>query len=182
MNLKMTFKITLCACLVALSGLRNECQAQTDVYKAYSLFIYNFAKYSEWPVNSDQFTIGVLGSSKIVNTLEAVTQNRKIAGKSIVVKQLKITDDLNSSQILFIPQLKSSSLAKVLEQTGNKPVMVVTEKKGLYEEGACISFMVDSSQKLKFEINYSVLSSKNLKMANSLKSLAVNKEGLSKLN
>lgn len=59
-----------------------------------------------------------------------------------------------------------------METTTGKPIMVVAEKKGLYEKGACISFYVGDDSKLRFQINDQELSNRNLKMAQSLKGMA----------
>ncbi len=166
------FKIVVVfLCVLALNNQRA--QAQTDINSAYSLFLYNFAKYSQWPDNSSgDFKITVLGNSKVYQELQKISTSKKINGRNIVVSKAMSVGDIGESDLLFISLGKSSEISSIMETTTGKPIMVVAEKKGLYEKGACISFYVGDDSKLRFQINDQELSNRNLKMAQSLKGMA----------
>ncbi|MDN5212855.1 YfiR family protein [Fulvivirgaceae bacterium BMA12] len=166
------FKIVVVfLCVFALSNQRT--QAQTDINSAYSLFLYNFAKYSQWPDNSSgDFKITVFGNSKVYQELQKISTSKKINGRNIVVSKAMSVGDIGESDLLFISLGKSGEISSIMETTTGKPIMVVAEKKGLYEKGACISFYVGDDSKLRFQINDQELSNRNLKMAQSLKGMA----------
>ena len=159
---------------LCLSALRNPTvQAQTDINSAYSLFLYNFAKYSQWPNNSTgDFKITVFGNSKVFQELQKISSSKKINGRTISVKKTTDISEIKETDLLFISLGKSNSIADIIASTTGKPIMVVAEKKGLYEKGACISFYVGDDSKLRFQINDQELSNRNLKMAQSLKGMA----------
>ena len=160
--------------LLCLSALKNPtAQAQTDINSAYSLFLYNFAKYSQWPNNSSgEFKITVFGNSKVYQELQKISTSKKINGRSIAVTKAMNVSEIGETDLLFISLGKSNAIGEVMTSTTGRPIMVVAEKKGLYEKGACISFYVGEDSKLRFQINDQELNNRNLKMAQSLKGMA----------
>ncbi len=166
------FRLLSCLFLILLFQA-GKVQAQTDINSAYSLFIYNFAKYSQWPDgNSGSFKITVLGNSTVYNELKKISASKKINGRTIEVVNIKSVNDIGQPDLLFIPTNESKELANVISNTDGKPIMVISEKKGSFQNGACVSFYVGSDSKLKFQINDKELTSRNLKMAQSLKNMA----------
>ena len=166
------FKILfLFLCLLVL---RNPTvQAQTDINSAYSLFLYNFAKYSQWPnSNTGEFKITVFGNSRVYQELQKISTSKKINGRSIAVKKAMNVSEIGETDLLFVSLGKSGAIGEIMTTTNGRPIMVVGEKKGLYEKGACISFYVGEDSKLRFQINDQELSNRNLKMAQSLKGMA----------
>ncbi len=166
------FRLLLCFFLFFIVQ-NGRVQAQTDINSAYSLFIYNFAKYSQWPDgNSGSFKISVLGKSTVYNELKKISASKKINGRAIEVVNIKSVSEIGQPDLLFVPTAESGELANIINNTGGKPIMVISEKKGSFESGACISFYVGDDSKLKFQINDKELTSRNLKMAQSLKNMA----------
>lgn len=163
--------LTLIASLFLL--IPQNSQAQTDINSAYSLFLYNFAKYSQWPAgNTGSFKITVLGDSKVYDELSKISQSKNINGRKIEVVKINTPDQIENTDLLFVAQDQSAAIASVQSKTSGKPVLIVAEKMGLFEKGACISFYVGSDSKLKFQINDAELAKRNLKMAQSLKNMA----------
>lgn len=152
--------LTAFACLGCFSVNGQEVN-----YKAYSLFVYNFIKYIEWPPgNSDQFVIGVAGDSPIVEELRKMAVSKKAHGKSIVVKVVNSSTEIAQCDLLYMPDAKSKLLKEYLANINNKPVLVVSEREGLAKKGAGINFVTDELGNLKFEVNKIVLSKHNLKI------------------
>lgn len=161
-------------CFLLLFFLQtNNAKAQTDINSAYSLFIYNFAKYSQWPDgNAGSFKIVVLGNSNVYTELKKISGAKKINGRDIEVINIKNIKDIGQPDLLFLPTAESNLLTKIINNTSGKPIMVIAEEKGLFQKGACISFYVGNDRKLKFQINDQELTSRKLKMAQSLKNMA----------
>ncbi|HEY4799207.1 MAG TPA: YfiR family protein, partial [Bacteroidia bacterium] len=142
-------------------------------YKAYTLFLYNFMKYIEWPDPTGDFVIGVMGDSPIKNDLKTLSENKKAKGRKIVVKILATADDAAGCNMIYIPSEKSSFLKPIADKMKGKSVLIVAEREGLAKKGAAISFMVDEDDTLKFDINKSVIDSQSLKIANVLIQLGI---------
>ena len=151
----------------------DQMSAQEINYKAYSLFVYNFTKYMEWPEDAvkEGFTVGVWGDSPILKELQAVASTKKIKGKSITIKKLNSVEDAVYCQLVYISSAKSGTLKAMKEKLKGKPVLLVGEREGLAAKGAALSFVTQDDDALKFDINKAVIKDHNLKIATALLAL-----------
>lgn len=175
-NLSVKFR-----CISGLSMLlfflffsSNSSAQQTD-YKSYTLFVYNFIKYIEWPKaqKGGDFIIIVLGNSPVVNELKNLAATKKAHGQNIVVKQISTLDEIGNCQLLYIASSKSSSLKDIVEKTKNNSTLLIAEREGLAKKGAAINFVTleDEGDLLKFEVNKKNIESRNLKIPGALMKL-----------
>jgi len=144
--------------------------AQELNYKAYSLYVYNFMKYVDWPDNQNQgdFIIMVLGKSKIEKELRIMSSQKKIRGRNIIVKLISSIDEITNCQLLYLSQEKSSLIKDLNNRFKNKGILVVGEKDGLANKGASLSFATLENDELSFDINKKMISQQNLKISESL--------------
>lgn len=154
--------------LVVFAGKTRIISAQEKDYKAYTLFLYNFMKYIEWPTQEGDFILGVVGDSPIHKELITLSENKKAKGKNIVVKIINTPDEAIGCSMLYIPSSKSALIKAYSEKVEGKSVLIVAEKEGLARKGAAISFSVDEDDTLRFDFNKSVLDKQGLKIANVL--------------
>lgn len=147
--------------------------AQVSSYKAYSLFVYNFTKYVQWPDGAikNEFIIGVFGKSPVQDELKKIAAEKKAGDKTFRI--IEITADKLSGEvhILFIPNEMTSQISKILAALKGRPVLLVAEREGAVQKGACISFIADHDN-LKFELNSSSIAAQNLKVSKTLEALA----------
>lgn len=173
MNRLIKYTLVLGVFLLVFTGRSERVFSQDVDYKAYTLFLYNFMKYIEWPDATGDFVIGVVGESPIKQELSTLAETKKAKGRKIVVKMITSADDAVGCSMIYIPSRKSSMLKPIFEKTKNKPVLIVGEREGLAKKGAAISFVVDDDDALKFDLNKSVVESQSLKVANLLMQLAI---------
>ena len=158
--------------LMLFAGKTEKAFCQEVDYKAYTLFLYNFMKYIEWPADqTGDFVIGVLGDSPIKKELQTLAETKKVKGRKIVIKIITVPDDAIFCNMIFIPSAKSAQLKPIAEKVKGKAVLIVAEREGLAKKGAAISFAVNDDDALQFDFNKSVLDSQSLKIANLLMQL-----------
>lgn len=155
-----------------LLGKTEKTFSQDVDHKAYTLFLYNFMKYVEWPNTEGDFIIGVVGDTPVNKELQELAKTKKAKGKKIVVVNVVTPNDALLCNMIYIPSSKSSELRALSEKVKGKPVLLVAEREGLARKGADISFVIDDDDALKFDINKSVLDSHSLKVAAMLVKLA----------
>lgn len=156
-------------------GTRNKCLAQDVDYKAYTLFVYNFMKYIEWPENQSKgdFVLGVYGDSPILKELSILSSTKKLKGRNIVVKIINKPDEAAMCQLLYIPSSKSSALKQLKETLNGKPILLVGEREGLAKKGTALSFCTLEDDALKFDINKKEIEQRQLKISSSLIQLGI---------
>lgn len=140
-------------------------------HKIQSLFVYNFAKYIEWPENQQQgdFIIGVVATESVVNQFKSSLEGKLKRSQKIIVQNLLATNSYQQCSIIFIAEDKSDMIAKVKQEMSGSGV-IVTEKAGAIKSGSFIN-MVQSNGKMNFEIS-DQLKNKNLKVSSELLRLA----------
>jgi hypothetical protein len=161
------------ACLVFVliaQGSVNRALAQEVDYKAYTLFVYNFIKYIEWPEAKSQgdFVLGILGDGPIVQELERLAATKKAKGRTIVIKKFSSPDKVTDCQLLYVTSSKSGAIKQLNELNRNKPILIVGEREGLARKGAALSFVTLEDDVLKFDINKSEIEQHNLKIPGTL--------------
>ncbi len=160
---------------ILLIGLAagNAANAQMTEDKVQALYILSFLKYIEFPGAGSSYKIGYLGGngsdfSDMASYLEA----RKSNGKAIEMAKVDMNSDLSDYNIIFIASDKTTNFEQVSSLVQNSPVVVVTEKSDLVQQGASISFKKVGAN-IKFQLNESSFKQKNLKVSGSLISLAI---------
>jgi hypothetical protein len=158
-----------------MRGIGLKCYAQDVDYKAYTLFVYNFMKYVEWPEaqSKGDFTVGVFGDSPIQKELQVLASGKKLRGRNIVIKSIGKPEDAANCQLLYISSSKSSQIKQLKEQMKDKPILFVGEREGLAKKGAALSFVTMEDDELKFDINKKEIETHQLKIASSLISLGI---------
>ena len=141
-----------------------------------ALFIYNFTKQIEWPVENlikPQFTICVLDDREIADRLNEIVKGRKYLDKNLEVKSIKNLNECIGSQLLFIPQSKGKKIEKELINLPQIGLLIITEEKSMPTNYSSINLIEKNSQ-LRFEINLQLTKKQNLKISNNLQKLAIN--------
>lgn len=173
LNIPRTAKLLLSGLL--LTAFSYRVQAQDVDYKAYTLFVYNFMKYIEWPEaqSKGDFVVGVYGDSPIHKELQLLAANKKLKGRNIVVRSLSKPEDVAACQLAYIPASKSSVVKTLREQMKDKPVLIVGEREGLAKKGAALSFVTMEDDALKFDINKKEIEQHQLKISSQLMNLGI---------
>jgi hypothetical protein len=161
--------------LVITFGVMTNSWSQLAKIK--SVFLLNFAKNTGWPDSGSQgstFVITVIGDKEISTELEALAKIKQINGKTLVVNRVKQLKEIEPSQIIFLGSSKSSLMSSLNSNQKNNPVLLISDKKGLYSKGAGICFIVVNG-KLRFEIKPENIERRGLSVSSKLISLGIKK-------
>jgi hypothetical protein len=144
--------------------------------KLKAAFIYNFAKFVEWPPSSGNDTtdqmlvIGIFGYDLVVKELMAI-EGKTVKGKKLCVKTLSNTKQINDCNVIFISASEENNLIAILNTLKNKEILTVSDINNFIEKGGIIGF-VKVENKIRFDINLKAAEESNLKIRSDLLSLA----------
>jgi roadblock/LC7 domain-containing protein len=152
--------------LLLFIGIQNT-NAQDDKFKA--LMIYNFTRVIGWPADYTQgdFVMMVIGESQVLRELTNIAQTKKVGAQNIQVKGIQAPSEMGKCNIIYVPSASNKFLPDILAGTAGKATLVITDKKGLKEKGACINFFAEDGQ-LKYEVLISSMKAKGLIPSTSL--------------
>lgn len=136
---------------------------QEPMFKA--LFIFNFAKYIEWPNQKSEtdFIIGIYGNDPIIGELNKLAASQKVNNKSIVVKRVSSPSELTNACIFYLPSSAANKMSQVTSYFAERPTLIITEHSNACINGAGINYVMHEG-KLKFEINKSNIVSHGLNL------------------
>jgi YfiR/HmsC-like len=178
-NIILKLYKNLIVCLLSallLTVLFGYANAQQKLeYKVKAAFLYNFAKFVEWPGlkkadPSLPFVIGVLGDDPFGPELDNI-QSKFIGGRRIAVKRFETIDNYEPCHILFVNFGEKNILKKMLLQIKNKNVLTVGDAEGFAKTGGMIGF-IQKQNKIRFEINVTAAEQSDIKISSNLLKLA----------
>ncbi len=159
--------------LTVLLSSGNVFAQQKPIHEIYSMMVYNFMKYIQWPGDgSGQFVIGIAGNDEMLETMSAWYNGSKMGTRVCVIRKIERSADVEGCQGVFLDKSRSGDFDDIQSRVQGRSTLLITDKNGLGQRGSAINFKVVDS-KLKFELNQKVLESANLKVAGALASMAI---------
>jgi YfiR/HmsC-like len=149
---------------------------QASEYQIKAAFLYNFAKFVEWPPAvspgaNDPMEICVVGEDPFGNTLNQSIEGKTVSGHKLMIRRLKPAQDMKGCQVAFISSSEKSHLPSVLESLKGGGVLTVGETEGFAALGGVINFTMEND-KVRFEINLDAAGRAGLKISSKLLLLA----------
>lgn len=165
---------TLAVALLLISGSAFAQAAERPIHEVYSMMVFNFTRYVQWPDQSasGEFVIGVVGSQSIFATLNEWYGGKPKGSKTYVIKKFNSAAEVSDCHVLFIDKSKSGEFEAINNKLKGKGTLLITDKNGLGEKGSSINFKTVDN-KLKFELNQKAIETANLKVSGSLSSMAI---------
>ncbi|TNE53939.1 MAG: YfiR family protein [Bacteroidetes bacterium] len=148
---------------------------QVEEYTAKAAFVYHFTKFVHWPeYDHPEFKITVFSESPIIEPLKKIAKNKYTQDKKIKVL-VGLENYSADCQVLFVPKdVSVSKVNEIVEFYSNKPTLIISERRGMLEQGVDINLLVRKN-KIRFEINTQSLKTSGLNASSQLLKLAVNK-------
>jgi hypothetical protein len=146
--------------------------SQDAKFKA--LFMYNFTKYLEWPVEKQkgEFIIGVYGSSPIIQELTIIAQKKKVGSQPIKIRQVGTYTEMKGCNILYVPENRSAKIEEIVSNCTGKGTVLITDKEGFGKTYAGLNY-VKINGKQSFEVNKTNLEKMGVKVNSVLLSLGI---------
>jgi hypothetical protein len=139
-------------------------------------FLYNFAKFVEWPSGTfpgpeAPLTITILGSDPFCDALERSLQGKTVNARPVAIRRLRRVDPENAGQILFIGPSVGKETGAVLATLRTVPVLTVGDMAGFAALGGIINFIIED-QKVRFEVNLDAAERARLRVSSQLLTVA----------
>jgi hypothetical protein len=165
--------------LVVLTGVVSlgVAEAQNvDEYQVKAAFLYNFAKFVEWPAHAlkssdDPLVICVIGRSPFGSLLEQAVSGKQIEGRPLVVREISEAHDALACQILFVAAGEKKRVPAILDQLKSGHVLTVGDIQNFAAAGGMINFKLEAGR-VRIEVNVEAAERANLRISSKLLSLA----------
>jgi len=162
---------------LSITGASAQEAAAPTEYQIKAAFLFNFAKFVEWPPDAfpapnSPLVIGVLGDNPFGEDLERTVKGKAINTHSFLVKPIHSAAEGTNCEIVFICSSEKQRLPQIISCLKSNSVLTVGEMDGFTASGGIINFVIRAN-KVRFEINDDAAKNARLKISSKLTSLAV---------
>jgi hypothetical protein len=167
--LALTFALACSTALIAQSKGPTE-------YEIKAAFLYNFAKFVEWPPTAfsdpkQPLGVCVFGRDPFGHALEDALFGKSIGNHPVMLGRARQLPDLAGCQVVFVSAAESSRLAEIVGGLRGHNALLVGETEGFASAGGAIQFVLDQNR-VRFAINPDAADRAGLKISSKLLALA----------
>jgi hypothetical protein len=162
--------------LVTWTGVTGGHAEAFPEYKVKALFLFNFAKYVDWPeaafpTPGSPIIIGLIGQDNFKDELNRAVEGKIVNGRAIVVKRVSTDPEMNACHILFVSSSEKSRLDEILGKTRHWPVLTVGELAQFLAKGGIVNFTL-KDEKIRLEIDLDSARQAGVRISSKLLSVA----------
>jgi hypothetical protein len=138
-----------------------------------AVFLYNFAKYVNWPPappgSSESIRICAPNHPALLTLVRAAVQGESIDGRPLRAVELDGLDGARDCHIIFVGEASTADAAAWITAVRGWPTLVVAD--GRLANGVAIAFVRDNNR-VRFDINRAAAKKQNLDVSSKLLRLA----------
>jgi hypothetical protein len=175
--MKISLANILAVMILFVLGQGIEVQAGNQERELKAAFVYNFAKFTDWPAKAfpgagSPFVICLVGSGSLAEALRAL-EGRSVKGHSIEVKNLLSPEEAKRCHLLFIGNADKRQASQIIAAARGQNVLTVgDEVENFLSAGGMIN-LVTVDDKIRFEINVRAAQQADLQISSQLLKLAM---------
>jgi len=164
-------------CVVMLPTDGGAQDATVSEYQVKAAYLYNFAKFVEWPAKSfasasSPYQICILGKDPFREALQDLVRGKLVNGRGFqIIGNVTAPPQTTGCHILFVSASATRQFQMVLPALQGRSILIVGESEGFARQGGMINFVLEGSRVL-FEVNRKVAEQAGLKISAKLLSVA----------
>lgn len=169
----------VCLVFVVLLGLAPASGREPEprpVQEVKAAFLYNFAKFVEWPGESDgegpsHLRLCVIGDDLLGEALRSIVEGRTVRGMPIVVDRPREIVTTRDCHAVYIGLEDPGLVREILQSLRGRPVLTVGEGEYFTRSGGMVRFL-ERDNRMRFEINADETRSSSLRVSSRLLQVA----------
>jgi len=171
---------TLACAVLAAVALAPTAAAQEPAaaieYQVKAAFLYNFAKFVDWPPETFTrqdalFVVGVLGNESFSVVLDQVVRGKAINGHAFDVRRLRSPEEAAACQMVFVGAQETRLLPALFKAVRATAVLTVGDGESFTRQGGIMNFVVRDNR-VRFEVNTDAAGRAGLSISSKLLQLA----------
>lgn len=150
----------------------------SEAYSEYAVkaaYLYNFAKFVEWPPgafskNDAPLVICIASDNPFGDTLTVIS-NKTVDNHPVEVRNTSVMASFDRCHIIFISRAEQGRFKTVLAKLARLPILTVSDISGFAQFGGMIE-LFEAEQRIRFNININAARQANLRLSSQLLKLA----------
>jgi hypothetical protein len=158
-----------------LVGVRVEAQAPMGESQVKAMFVYNFLKFVEWPVNAsagakDPFVVLIIGEGATADATELFLQSKTIGERPVAVLRVQWDQSLRGARAAVVVERDPKKLHRILVAAAAAGVLTIGEGEEFATRGGIIGLLV-LDRKVRFDVDTAAAQSAGLRVSSKLLAL-----------
>ena len=159
-------RLITCAIVLVASAAAGAQDVPLE-YRVKAAYLFNFAKFVEWPAAAGPITICVAGRNVFGEALSETIRGETINGRPLAVRV--IIEPEAGCQIVFVP--RGAAAAVYLAAARTSPSLTVGESPDFIEQGGIVNFTLEGAN-VRFQIDSEAAERAGLRISSRLLRLA----------
>jgi hypothetical protein len=137
-------------------------------------FLYNFAKFTEWPPDSvptGPLTLCVLDDGAVEGALSELVGNSTINGRAVTISRGVRGARLRACHLLYVGEATAGRAAAILDELLGAPVLTVSNGDEFVRMGGIVGLFVEEGR-MRFAINPDAAQRAGVRLSSRLLQLA----------
>jgi YfiR/HmsC-like len=172
---RLWWKVLLILLLLSLVSQVADAEPQPSESELKAAFIYNFAKFVEWPPNAFAGPVAplqlcVLGNNPLRADLQNIVADNSIASRHLQVRRVEVLE-IRGCHVLFVGTAENYRVQQALQAARGGSILTIGDTPGFLDQGGMINFVFDENR-IRFEVNLKAAQGAQLRLSSKLLSLA----------
>jgi hypothetical protein len=177
----MKARVLLAGLAIMVAGLLPAQHTRHDEYEVKAAFLYNFAKFVEWPPEAidktgESFVIGILGRDPFAKEWKDQLDGKVVQDRKLVFRRLSSPAEAAGCRVVFISDSEAGEVSDILAKLEGPPVLTVSDVGRFIQRGGMVGFSVEQN-KVRFSVNVTAAEKAGLKISSQLLKLAKTVKG-----
>lgn len=159
----------------ALAVALTAAGAPVDVATLKAAFLFNFAKFAEWPVDvlppGRGLALCVLDDPAVADALSQTIKGHAIEGHDLGVRALAAGSSAAGCHLLYVSATEAGRSPQILNSVRDLPVLTVSDATAFAESGGIIQLIIENDR-MRFAINTAATDRAKVRLSAKLLSLA----------
>ena len=165
-----------CALMLVSLTIAAANAQQLDEYQVKAAFLYNFARFVEWPPDafrnsSEPFRICVLGPDPFGRALDEFVDGKTIGSRPVLVRRISNLPPPGECNLLYVSSTAGKGILSALAASVMPGILTVGEANSPSSRSVIINFIPENG-KIRFQINADIAARTRLHISSKLMNLA----------
>jgi len=167
------FRRAFAVILSVFMGLAVSVTAHAEVpppeHKIKAAFIYNFARFVEWPTApaGTPIRVGVVGTDRVVSVVREAIDGRLVGDRPVVVEKVTREEDGKNHEVLYVSGNNAAAARRFVSPATGRPVLTITEVDRFLSVGSLVNFFI-AEDSVRFAVNADELDKAAIKVSSQM--------------
>ena len=133
------------------------CAQAAPVTELKAAFVYNFARFAEWPpdaLGSGATVVAcVAGDDRLAEALGAIVRSRSADAGPMTVRRLDLDGQFEGCHLLYLGNLDIKQAVSAVDTLSGLPVLTVSDLHGFATTAGGVIELLQENDKMRFVIN-----------------------------